>query len=177
MYHPDASADAEYVELLNISSEPVTLYDADRELPWRFTDDPENPSIESLFPTDSPVTLAAGEYLLLVKDVAMFSAKYTAPAGVKVLAWGPGRLADDGEKIEVSKPDDPDGQGNPTWIRVDRVVYSDGSHPQDFPQGADPWPVQTDGQGSSLNRTTKATYGNDPANWHAATPSPGRANP
>jgi len=176
MYHPDAPADAEYVELVNISSQPVTLYDADRELPWRFTDDPENPSIELLFPTDPPVTLAAGEYLLLVKDATMFNSKYTAPAGVKVLAWGIGNLADGGEKIELSKPDDPDGKGSPTWIRVDRVVYSDGSHPQDFAEGVDPWPVQADGKGSSLSRTTRGEYGNDPANWHAATPSPGLAN-
>jgi hypothetical protein len=177
MYHPDAPADAEYVELLNISSEPVTLYDGDRELPWRFTDDPEDPSIELLFPTDPPVTLAAGEYLLLVKDVATFNAKYTAPAGVRILAWGFGSLADGGEKIELAKPDDPDGQGNLVWIRVDRVVYSDGSHPQEFAGGVDPWPVQADGQGSSLNRTARGEYGNDPSNWHAAPPSPGRANP
>jgi len=114
---------------------------------------------------------------LLVKDVAMFSSKYTAPAGVKVLAWGIGNLADGGEKIELSKPADPDGKGNPTWIRVDRVVYSDGSHPGDFPEGVDPWPVQPDGKGSSLSRTTKAAYGNDPANWHAPQSSPGSANP
>ena len=177
MYHPDAPADAEYVELVNISSQPVTLYDAVRELPWRFTDNPENPSIELLFPTDPPVTLAAGEYLLLVKDVAMFSSKYTAPAGGKILAWGIGNLADGGEKIELSKPADPDGKGNPTWIRVDRVVYSDGSHPGDFPEGVDPWPVQPDGHGYSLSRTGPGTYGNDPDNWRASDPSPGRANP
>jgi len=177
MYRPDAPADAEYVELVNISSEPVTLYDADRELPWRFTDDPEDPGIELLFPTDPPVTLAAGECLLLVKDVATFGAKYTAPAGVKILAWGMGNLADGGEKIELSKPDDPDGQGNPVWIRVDRVVYSDGSHPQDFPDGEDRWPVEANGQGSSLSRTVPGNYGNDPGNWQASDPSPGRANP
>jgi hypothetical protein len=60
---------------------------------------------------------------------------------------------------------------------VDRVVYSDGSHPQDFAEGVDPWPVEADGQGSSLNRTARSDYGNDPANWHAALPSPGSANP
>jgi len=173
MYHPDAPADAEYVELVNISSEPVTLYDADKELPWRFKDDPDSPGVDFLFPSDSPVTLAAGEYVLLVKDVVMFSSKYTAPAGVKVLAWGLGNLADGGERIELSKPADPDGQGNPVWIRVDRVAYSDGSHPQ----GVDPWPVQADGQGLSLSRIDPGIYGNDPANWHAATPSPGLPNP
>jgi hypothetical protein len=56
------------------------------------------------------------------------------------------------------------------------VVYSDGLHPQDFPGGTDPWPTKADGQGSSLSRTTPAAYGNDASNWHAATPSPGKAN-
>jgi hypothetical protein len=107
----------------------------------------------------------------------MFGAKYTTPAGVKIFAWGIGNLADGGEKIELSKPDDPDGQGNPTWIRVDRIVYSDGSHPQDFPEGVDPWPTAANGQGSSLSRTAPGTYGNDPDNWRASVPSPGRANP
>jgi len=176
MYHPDAPADAEYVELVNISSEPVTLYDAEIEAPWRFTDDPDDPSIELLFPADPPVTLAAGEYLLLVKDVGTSGSRFAVPAGAKVPAWGAGNLASDGGKIQLSKPADPDGQGNPVWIRADRVVYSDGSHPQDFPDGVDPWPVQADGQGSSLSRTARAAYGNDPTNWHAATPSPGTTN-
>jgi hypothetical protein len=174
MYHPDAPADAEYVELLNISNEPVTLYDAQQEAPWRFSNDV---AVEFLFPTNPPVTLAAGEYLLLVKDTSLFSTKYTAPAGVPVLAWGMGNLADSSAKLQLSKPGDANADGTRHWIRVDRVNYSDGSHPGDFPGNADPWPVQADGQGFSLSRTTAAAYGNDPANWQAAPPSPGSPNP
>jgi len=176
MYHPDTVDDAEYVELLNISDEPVTLYDADRKAPWRFTDDPDDPGIELLLPTQSPVTLEAGEYLLLVKDASLFNSKYTVPAGVKILAWGEGNLANGSEKVQLSAPGDKNGQGDRTWIRVDRVVYSDGSHPDDFAEGIDPWPVKADGQGSSLTRIDPAAYGNDAANWKAATPSPGAAN-
>jgi len=66
-----------------------------------------------------------------------------------------------------------DTDGTRHWIRVDRVVYSDGSHPGDFAEGVDPWPTKADGQGSSLTRLDPAAYGNDPANWDAATPSPG----
>jgi hypothetical protein len=174
MYHPDAPADAEYVELLNISNKPVTLYDAEEEAPWRFSDDA---GLEFLFPANPPVTLAAGEYMLLVKDTALFSSKYATPAGVQVLAWGLGNLADSTAKLQLSKPGGTDADGTRQWIRVDRVVYSDGSHPQDFPGNADPWPVQADGQGSSLSRTAAAAYGNDPDNWHAAAPSPGSTNP
>jgi len=41
----------------------------------------------------------------------------------------------------------------------------------------DPWPVEADGQGKSLSRIDPQTYGNDPANWPPATPTPGRPNP
>jgi hypothetical protein len=162
MYHPQTVADAEYVELLNISSEPVVLYDPDSQAAWRFSDEA---GVEYLFPTDTPITLAPGEYLLLVKDTSLFGSNYTPPAGVQILAWGFGNLADSGAKLQLSKPG-----GADVWIRVDRVVYSDGSHPSE----ADPWPLQADGQGSSLSRIDSAAYGNDPVNWQAATPSPGQ---
>ena len=60
---------------------------------------------------------------------------------------------------------------------MDRVVYSDGSHPEDFPEGLDPWPVEADGQGESLSRIDPQAYGNDPENWTATDASPGGANP
>ena len=96
------------------------------------------------------------------------------PDGVKVLAWGAGNLANGGEKIQLSKPADQDGQGKRTWIRVDRVVYSDGLHPQDFAEGVDPWPVEANGKGQSLVRIDPQAYGNDPGNWRASAPSPGQ---
>jgi hypothetical protein len=176
MYHPDITADAEYVELLNISDAPATLYDAEAGSPWRFTDDPEDATIELLFPSEPPVTLAPGEYLLLVRDLSLFKSKYVAPTGVKSYVWNMGQLGNDGETIQISKPGGADDDGTRYWIAVDRVAYSDGSHPEDFPQGADPWPVQADGQGTSLSRIDPTAYGNDPGNWRSGTPSPGGAN-
>ena len=174
MYHPDEAGDAEYVELLNISDAAVTLYDAVRDAPWRFTDDPDDPGVEFLFPTDPPVTLAPGEYLVLAKDADLVATKYAVPANAQIFAWGTGNLANGSEKIQLSKPGDEDDDER-QWLRVDRVVYSDGSRPEDFPSGTDPWPAAADGQGSSLTRTEPTTYGNDPVNWIAASPSPGQA--
>jgi hypothetical protein len=171
MYHPLASSGVEYIELLNISDAAVTLYDVGYDAPWRFTDDPDNPNIEFLFPTDDPVTLAPGEHLVLTKDAAQLASAYSIPAGVQVFAWGAGSLANDGEKIQLSKPGDEDDDER-HWIRVDRVVYSDGAHPS----GADPWPAEADGQGVSLTRIDPTAYGNDPINWQASVPSPGAAN-
>ena len=176
MYNPGTPADAEYVELLNIGSESVTLYDAKEKVAWRFTDDPEMPGLELLLPAKLAVTLAAGECLLLVKDLNLFSTKYTAPAGVQVFAWGAGNLVNGNGRVQLSKPGGQDMDGTRQWIRVDRVTYSDGLHPEDFPAGADPWPIKANGQGSSLTRIDPTAYGNDPANWKAATPSPGSAN-
>jgi len=177
MYHPADVPDAEYVELLNISNAPVTLYDATGRAPWRFTDDPEDPGIELLFPADAPMTLAPGEYIILAKDENLVRATYSLPANVKVLAWGAGNLANGSEKIQLSRPGDEDADGNRCWIRVDRVVYSDGSQHGDFPDGRDPWPLSPDGHGLSLNRISSTGYGNDHANWRAGLPSPGSTNP
>jgi len=173
MYNPPVNGDAEYVELLNISDSPAVLYDPITAEPWRFTDDPDNPGIDFFFPTNPPVTVEAGEYLLLVGNWGEFDKMFNVPAGVQVFEWPAGKLNNAGEKIQLSMPGDVDTEGLRYWIRVDRVTYSDGSHPGD----ADPWPTEADGIGYSLSRISPNEYGNDPVNWQAATPSPGRANP
>jgi hypothetical protein len=172
MYHPEMVGESEYIELLNISDSPVVLYDYTIAEPWRFTDNPDNPGIEFFFPSEPIVTLDSGEYLLLVEDLGAFRAKYNIPGGIKVFEWSNGKLDNGGEKIQLSMPGDVDEQGLRQWIRVDRIRYSDGSHPDDF-GGFDPWPIEADGAGLSLSRTYPALYGNDPNNWQAAAPSPG----
>ncbi len=72
---------------------------------------------------------------------------------------------------------DVDEFGTRYYIRVDRVGYSDGFHPEDCPGGVDLWPTEPDGGGKSLTRKTGADYGNDPDNWTASAPSPCVINP
>jgi hypothetical protein len=60
---------------------------------------------------------------------------------------------------------------------MDRVRYSDGSHPENVPGGVDLWPTGADGLGKSLSRKVPTDYGNDVANWKASTTSPGADNP
>jgi hypothetical protein len=172
MYNPDTEPDAEYVELLNISDSDVALYDDLVDEPWLFTDDPDNPGIEYLFPESAPICMSAGQYILLVKDRVIFLSRYSVPEDVKVFQWGSGRLDNAGEKIQLSMPGDVDSEGVRQWIRIDRVVYSDGSHPA----GSDPWPTGADGGGLSLSRKVPLDYGNDVSNWQAATPTPGQVN-
>jgi hypothetical protein len=67
------------------------------------------------------------------------------------------------------------------YIRIDRVVYSDGQHPENCPGGVDLWPVEADGGGLALTRkvptdpstTLRTGYGNDPENWIASPSSLG----
>jgi len=36
-----------------------------------------------------------------------------------------------------------------------------------------PWPTSPNGEGDALHRTSVNAFGNDPASWTAAAPSPG----
>ena len=125
--------------------------------------------IEYTFPTTSPVTMDPCEYILLVKDLAAFSSRYSPPVGVHIYEWDSGGLNNGGEKLELSKPGNLDIIRY--YIRVDRINYSDGSQHENF-TGFDPWPTEPDGTGKSLNRIIWGDYGNDPTNWQAADPSP-----
>jgi len=173
MYHPQEAGDAEYVELLNVSEADVALYDFTHAAPWRFTDDPDHPSIDFLFPDDPPVTLEPGTRLVLVKDRALIESLHAVRDAVQVFEWPMGSLDNGGEPLQLSKPGAADADGHQPWIAVDRVVYSDGSHGVDLPDGVDPWPIGADGFGLSLTRISPEGYGNDPNNWQAAAGSPG----
>ncbi len=173
MYRPGGDGDAEYVELLNISDQIVTLYDFDAMLPWRFADDS---GIEFSFPTDYPITLQSREYLLLARDLRLVRQSYNVPADVQAFEWDSGKLSNSGETLHLLKPGDIDEGGIRYWVEVDRIDYSDGSHGENFMNGFDPWPAEADGWGPSLNRMFWSRYGNDPNNWQATIPTPGSTN-
>jgi hypothetical protein len=175
MYNPDwpfgtlyINDEYEYIELHNITAEPVTLYDYITGEAWKFTD-----GIEFIFPTDVPATIPAGGYILLVKNPDVFSLHY--PIVPAEIIFGPydGKLSNAGERLELGMPGDIDNAGQRHYIRIDRVNYSDGSHPENCPGGIDFWPIEPDGLGLSLTRRVLSEYGNDPANWTASAPSPG----
>jgi len=175
MYNPDwplggsyTNDQYEYIELRNITAEPVTLYDYQTGEPWKFTD-----GVEFVFPSDVPVTIPAGGYLLVVNKPAAFSLRYPGVLAEIILGSYDGKLSNAGESLELSMPGDVDMAGHRHYIRIDRVNYSDGSHPENCPGGIDLWPTEPDGSGKSLNRRIFSDYGNDPDNWTASAPSPG----
>jgi hypothetical protein len=173
MYRPASDGDAEYVELLNISNGPVTLFDFDALEPWRFVD---GAGIEFAFPTDMPLTVLAGQHVVLARDRWLVRQMFGVQSDIPVYEWDSGRLANSGEKLRLLKPGDVDEAGTRYWIEADRVNYSDGAHGESFEDGFDPWPREADGFGMSLNRLSPLRYGNDPNNWQATLPTPGAPN-
>ncbi len=175
MYHPDGVQDTPYIELVNISSSAVTLYDSSRGVPWRLADASQAAGVDLLLPAGPPITLPPYSFLLLVKDRAAFVARYGVPASATIVEWTFGTLRDTGGRLTLSQPGDLN-DGTRQWVTVDSVAFSDGSHGSDFSGGIDPWPASADGQGSSLVRLRAGAYGNDPANWRAESPSPGTSS-
>jgi hypothetical protein len=167
MYHPLDHPDAEYVELVNVSSKAVVLYDAATRRAWRFTDG-GGAGLQYTFAASSSVSVQAGQAVLLVKNLAAFRAAFTAPQGVAVFQWTSGSLDNAGDDLQLYCP-----VSSSTYSLVDEVRYSDGSHGGDFAEGLDPWPVSADGSGLGLDRITLTGPGNDPRNWRAGEPSPG----
>jgi hypothetical protein len=179
MYNPDwpdggsySNDEYEYVELYNISGSAVTLYDSITHEPWKFTD-----GIEYTFPASPAVTIPAGGYIVVVRNKTAFSNRYSSVPSGKIYGPYSGHLNNGGESLELSQPGDVDELGERHYIRVDRINYSDGSHPEDCPGGVDLWPVDADGWGYSLSRKLSSAYGNDPGNWSASFPSPAVINP
>jgi len=162
MYNPPGSGDFdEYLELRNISGAPVTLYDSVKQKPWRMTD-----GVDFDFPANPPLEMAAGERVILARNLTSYEALYGAyPA--KRYQWTAGTLDNGGETVQLAKPGGADAFNVTQYIRMDRVVYDD-----DFP-----WITTPDGSGPALVKVADHEYGNDFANWTAATANPGAATP
>ncbi|MBI9016272.1 MAG: lamin tail domain-containing protein [Phycisphaerae bacterium] len=159
MYNSDKDDDAEYIELKNISSSSVTLFDSEVSLPWKFID---SGGIDFSFPNNT--TIPAGGAIIVAKDVAIFNSNYNTPTGTVVLGWVDGGLSNKGEKIKLIQPGDIDKDGIRQYVDVDVIDYGDSS----------PWPEGADGDGKALGRVSNQYFGDDPASWQDIIPSPGQ---
>jgi hypothetical protein len=131
--------------------------------------------VDYLFPTNT--VLAAHSYLVLVAfdpvanpaQTSAFRAKYGLPADTQILGPYANHLDNKNGRIALSYPDPSkngtDTAGSFNYVLAEELQYSD----------LPPWPVSADGLNFSLNRKATAEFADDPANWVAAEPSPGRA--
>jgi hypothetical protein len=161
MYNPAIGGD-EYVELQNIGSVELPLSEATSpDHTWKID------GIGFAFPPT--ITLAPGETVLLVPNTAaeaVFRDAYGVPAEVRIFTvMEP--LADYGDVLAVMKPGKPYGDDlRPTlpFFVLETVAFGN----------TRPWPPEANGTGAALHRKDPRGYGNDPANWVAGAPSPGR---
>ncbi len=163
----------EYLELRNISSQPVLLFDPDApENTWRI-----GGGVDYCFPTNT--TILPGSCVVVVSfdpetDTAKleaFRSRYNPDPSVEFFGPYSGRLENSGESVMLLKPDAPKEPPDPDagcvpYVLVDEVDYSN----------SDPWPTGADGTGDSLQRVFSGEYGNDPVNWKVAPPTPGQDN-
>jgi len=161
MYHPADSNAFEFIELYNIMSTNVPLYDPDYPSnTWLLSG-----AITFSFPTNT--IIAATNYVLVIPtNESAFRLVYS-DVPLDVMIYGPydGKLDNNGENVELYKPGNPNGgTGDVPWILVDMMEYDDTA----------PWPEEADGGGSSLERRATDEYGNDATNWtvnfYSATP-------
>lgn len=153
------SFEPEFVELKNISSQAVKLYDAERPTnTWRLN------GLDFSFPTN--VTIPPGGLVVVAQnDAGRFRATNGVPDGAQVFGPAVGVLQGNGENLRLQRPDAPitlpDGSTKVPMITVDEVRYDNHA----------PWPVPF--AGGSIERNFSAGYGNEPQNWratYAATP-------
>jgi len=173
MYAPPAmglNADNmdEYIELRNITSDTVLLYDSEHLTnSWSLTG-----GVDYTFPSDT--TIPPWGYLVLVhfdpsQDPVMvnwFRAYYQIDTNTPLYGPFDGNLSNDSDTLSLYKPGTPENDGDVPQILVEKVEYSSSA----------PWPDQANGTGKTLQRLSSGTFGNDPANWQAALPTPGSLN-
>lgn len=161
----------EFLELTNTGDEPVRLFDPEvPQLTWRLRD-----AVDFVFP--AAVVLPPGRSLLVVnfdpETNPQARARFTAAFGIslEVPLYGPygGSLPNSAGRVELVRPDPPQGTVNPApdtlrWVVVDAVGYED--------RGS--WGAEADGGGGSLQRLDLTALGDRPGAWRAAPPTPGQ---
>jgi hypothetical protein len=163
----------EYIELHNVTGQLAPLYDPNFPTnTWRL-----DGGVGCAFPMN--LMLPPDGYLLVVNfdpvhqtnQLAAFRAKYAVAAGTAIVGPYSGTLENQGERINLLKPDPPQTASSPNpgfvpYVLVDQVTYSN----------VPPWPTNANATGLSLQRMDGLSYGDDPINWRAALPTAAGAN-
>ena len=166
MYHPLRSD--EFVELTNISTETVKLYEPSQpELTWRMQ------GIDYQFPTGLEIA-PNGRILITLAEPAdvCLSSIYRNLLGeagnfeLDLQVVGPFQqaLPDISAKLVLQRPMPRSmptaGEEQPAYITVDAVEF----------QNSAPWPSDVNGTDGALERLFLERFGNDPANWTSSQP-------
>ncbi len=157
---PDLMPEAEFVELFNRGSSPVTLYDSQTHLAWRMlVEDGKTEAVVLDLPADPGLTLGPGACGLLVKNSTLFALRFTGlSTALAIVPWDRGNLPDTAATVRLLRPlQMADGQIE--WIDADMMAFS------------------TTAAGKSWQRSSPSAPGPVPATWRLATPTPGVQTP
>ncbi len=164
-YNPGEAADVEdleFVEIYNPTDAAVALDG------WRL-----RKGIDFDFPAGT--TIAPRSTLLVLPfdpqdpaeadSLSALLTHYGIDAAVAMVGGYAGRLSNGGETVQLQRPDEPPlGEEDFTpHLLEDEVRYDDVA----------PWPAEADAGGHSLHRRGIDSWGNDPASWVSAAPTPG----
>ncbi len=150
MYNPiSGNDDDEYVELYNQGGASADISG------WRFTD-----GINYTFPPGT--TIGAGAYLAVAKNATNLLAKYSNLGAANLIGDYDGALANSGERIALSMPDEISKTNEfgviafeTIYIVVAEVQYGEGGR----------WGQYADGGGSSLELIDPRADLSNPASW------------
>lgn len=157
MYHPDTGQE-EFIELYNPTDTPVPLHDATVGRGWRIHGVLDFLGVDRFeFGPDDEIP-ARGYLLVVPIDAAVFRSLHAVPPSTPVVSAYGGGLDNSGEWIRLLRPARVGVDETVSWIVMDAVRYDD----------REPWPLDPDGSGASLERVVATAYGNDPASWAAS---------
>ncbi len=163
----------EFVELRNVTPQTVPLFDPDHSTNAWLLDG----GVQFTFPLG--VSLAPWSFLLVVgfdpvHDPVLlnwFRIRYNVDSNTPIYGPFQGHLSGGGERVALYLPDKPEIPPSPIAGYVPYVLAEE-VHYSSLP----PWPAGTDGTGNSLQRIASLAFGDEPLNWSAGPPSPGRVN-
>lgn len=142
------SGDLEFIELTNLTSEAVSLFDPERPAnTWRLAGVPFQFATGVLIPPDGKIVVTSGEPSTVCTG-------YTVAEQVRVLGPLPFSLDDEGQRLVLERPLPPDADGLIPYVVVDELAYTN----------LMPWPRAGE-PGATLVRLHLAGYGDDPLNW------------
>ena len=138
MYHSQGNIhDYEFIELYNCGDFPIDLNG------WIIED-----AVNFIFPFGS--IIGDKDYLVVCRNESVVQSVYGITNTVG--NYYDDKLNNSGERIVLKTN---------TGMIIDEVTYSDGSHPE----GGDPWPVEADGAGPSLELISPQSNNSLADNW------------
>ncbi len=155
-YHP-IDGDLEFIELKNTTNAIISLHN------W-VLDGVLSPQADESFSFDEAVIGPQGFLIVCGTDPVFFKQFFEVPEEVPVIGPFRGGLSNNGEWLRLWK-----GSETGPHALVDEVRFNDNA----------PWPLQADGQGSSLERVKPTGMSRSPESWLASEVNdgtPGRVN-